>query len=52
MIEDHKAEVIVQPWNESFLVALHCKESRLSDPQLVDAESKESVNLFFQWPRS
>ncbi|HYX25338.1 MAG TPA: hypothetical protein VFC23_14380 [Thermoanaerobaculia bacterium] len=51
-IEDHKAEVIVQPWNESFLIALHCKGSRLSDPQLVDAEHKETVSLFFQRPRS
>src|SRR3954451_19680609 len=47
-IEDHKAEVIAQPWNESFLVALHCKGSRLSDPQLVDAGAKASVNLFFR----
>ncbi|HEX4960789.1 MAG TPA: hypothetical protein VF173_08115 [Thermoanaerobaculia bacterium] len=47
-IEDHVAEAIVQPWHERFLIALHCKGSRLSEPQLVDCEHEESISLRFR----
>jgi len=47
-IEDHQAQAIVQPWNESFLVAIHCKGSPLSAPQRVDTDGKESISLTFQ----
>jgi hypothetical protein len=51
VIQDHEAEVIVQPrWTEAFLVALDCKGLRLSDPQLVDYSHKESVTLQVQKP--
>lgn len=51
-IEDHEAEAILQPWKERFLIALGCKGSRLSEPQSVDTEGKESINLLFRRPRS
>lgn len=51
-IENHEAEAIVQPWNERFLTALHCKGSRLSEPQLVDTEHKNSISLVFRRPGS
>lgn len=50
-IEDHKAEVIVQPgWTEKFLAALSCEGSRLSDAELVDYARKDSVTLHIRKP--
>jgi len=50
-IEDHAAEVIVQPrWDESFLVALSCKGERLSAPQLIEYRDKEAVDLHIERP--
>ena len=50
-IQDHEAEVIVQPrWNESFRAALGCKGLRLSAPQLVNYEHKSSVTLSLRKP--
>lgn len=50
-IEDHTAEVIVQPrWTESYLVALSCKGLPLSDSQLIEYGGKESVNLHLRKP--
>ena len=50
-IEDHKAEVIVQPHlDERLLVALGCKGSGLSAPELIDYRDKESIALHLQKP--
>jgi hypothetical protein len=50
-IENHETEVIVQPrWNESFLAALGCTGSGLSNPELVDYRHKDSVNLHIRRP--
>jgi hypothetical protein len=50
-IEDHKAEVIVQPHlDERLLVALGCKGSGLSAPELIDYKNKESITLHLQKP--
>lgn len=50
-IEDHVAEVIVQPrWTEKFLAALSCKGSPLSDAELVDYADKVTVPLRVRKP--
>jgi len=50
-IEDHEAEIIVQPrWTEKLRVALSCKGSRLSDAELVDYAHKDSVPLHIRKP--
>ena len=50
-IKDHEAELVVQPrWTEKFLVALSCKDSRLSDAELVDYADKDTVPLHIRKP--